>query len=108
MVADPGFSKVIREGFKSVSRDLKRYPDASIFEVTEIQKRAGLDEDRLAKRLNISSGLLAAASWQLWRLPFSEERDRRAGWDANPQKRGRVSRDLQHELSEELARGNDQ
>jgi hypothetical protein len=69
--------------------------------------QSGLTEDRLAKRLGISRERLATLSFQLWRGTFSEERDRRAGHDANQQKRGRVSRELRAELEEALADGND-
>jgi hypothetical protein len=46
-------------------------------------------------------------SFQLWQGTFTEERDRRAGPDANQQKRGRISRDLRAELEKALADGND-
>lgn len=101
---DPKFFENMRAGFEQASRDLRRYPDAPTTEVMKIQRQSGLDEDRLAKRLNISADLLAAASWQLWQRPFSEERDQRAGPDANAQRRGRLSRVLQAELSAELER----
>jgi transcriptional regulator with XRE-family HTH domain len=68
--------------------------------------QSGLTEDRLAKRLDISREQLGALSFQLWRSTFSEERDGRAGQDANRQKRGRVSRELRAELEEALADGN--
>ena len=38
---------------------------------------------------------------------MQKERDRRAGPDANQQKRGRVSRELRAELEEALGNGND-
>jgi hypothetical protein len=82
-----------------------RYPwldDAPPADVVAIQERSGLYEDRLAKRLGISHDLLAAFSWQLWRRSFSDERDERAGPDANAQTRGRISRILQTELRTQL------
>jgi DNA-binding transcriptional regulator YiaG len=75
--------------------------------IADIRRRSGLDEERLAKRLGIDADLLAAESLRLWRRAFSDERDRRAGPDANAQKRGRVSRLLQAELEEALTDGND-
>jgi len=72
-----------------------------------IEERSGLTEDRLARQLGISRGHLAEVSHRLWRSTFSEERDIRAGADANRQKRGRVSRKLRAELEEALADGND-
>lgn len=38
---------------------------------------------------------------------FTAERDRRAGPDANPQKRGRISRELKAELHEAVNNGDD-
>jgi hypothetical protein len=42
--------------------------------------------------------LLAGLSAALWKRTFSQERDRRAGPEANAQKRGQVSRELRKEL----------
>jgi hypothetical protein len=62
----------------------------------------------------MSRQALAAMSYSLWQKTFSEERDLRAGPDANRQKRGRVTRTLQTEIEskladteKKLARGND-
>ena len=62
---------------------------------------------RLAARLGISRDELAALSLRLWRKPFSQERDRLAGPDANKQKRGQVSRTLRAELEKAIADGHD-
>jgi hypothetical protein len=64
--------------------------------------RSGLAEDRLAKRLNITRERLAETCWRLWQRSFTEERDRRAGRDANAQRRGQVARTLQAELERQL------
>lgn len=69
--------------------------------------RSGLTEDRLARRLGIERDRLADLSYLLWQRTFSEERDRRAGADANQQKKGRISREMRTELKKELADGND-
>jgi transcriptional regulator with XRE-family HTH domain len=69
--------------------------------------RSGLTEDRLARQLRIDLARLADLSYLLWERTFSEERDRRAGQDANQQKKGRISRELRAELERELADGND-
>jgi transcriptional regulator with XRE-family HTH domain len=69
--------------------------------------RSGLTEHRLARRLKISEARLAHVSFQLWQSTFTEERDRRAGPDANQQKRGRISRELRAELEKALSDGND-
>lgn len=70
-------------------------------------QRSGLTEHRLAQRLGISRDRLADLSAQLWQSTFSEERDRRAGPKANPQKRGRASRELRAEIEKALADGDD-
>lgn len=75
---------------------------------SQIERRSGLDEQRLAKRLEISANRLGIESLRLWGQSFSDERDRRAGEDANAQKRGRVSRELQSELKKALGHGDDQ
>ena len=75
-------------------------------DLARIQARSGLDEQRLAKRINISAQDLAEVSLRMWGRSFSDERDHRAGTDANQQKRGRVSRELQTELQKALGHGN--
>jgi transcriptional regulator with XRE-family HTH domain len=85
--------------------------DDAAMELTEdiraVLQRSGLDEDRLASRLKISAARLAAESFRLWRSTFSEERNRRAGPDANQQKRGRISRQLRAELEKAINDGDD-
>jgi transcriptional regulator with XRE-family HTH domain len=76
-------------------------------DVGKVIHLGGLTEHRLAKRLGMSTFVLASLSAELWQSTFSEERDRRAGPDANQQKRGRVSRELRAELEEALADGDD-
>jgi hypothetical protein len=105
MAADPGFSQKLQSGIERMRAESARYPwldDAPTADVVAILERSGLYEDRLAKRLGISHELLAAFSWQLWRRSFSDERDERAGPDANAQTRGRISRILQTELRTQL------
>jgi transcriptional regulator with XRE-family HTH domain len=72
------------------------------FDLARMRQASGLTEDRLAARLGISRDELAAMSLRLWRKPFSQERDRIAGPDANKQKRGQVSRALRAELEKAL------
>jgi transcriptional regulator with XRE-family HTH domain len=69
--------------------------------------RSGLSEDRLARQLGIERVRLADISYLLWQSTFSEERDRRAGPEANQQKKGRISRKLRAQLEEALADGHD-
>jgi DNA-binding transcriptional regulator YiaG len=78
-----------------------------VTDLREMRRASGLTEDRLASRLGISRDRLAAASFRLWQKPFSQQRDRIAGPDANKQKRGQVSRQLRAELEKEVADGND-
>ncbi|MGH3633948.1 MAG: helix-turn-helix domain-containing protein [Mycobacterium sp.] len=73
----------------------------------QLLQRSGLTEQRLAQRLAVSRDRLADVSFALWGHTFSDERDRRAGPDANKQKRGQVSRTLQAELEKALSDGED-
>lgn len=71
-----------------------------------VRRSSGATEARVARDLSMSSMLLAVLSTCLWRRSFSEERDRRSGESASPQKRGRVTRvlkdELRHSISEAL------
>ncbi|WP_084721827.1 hypothetical protein [Rhodococcus marinonascens] len=72
--------------------------------------RVGLTEARIAKALGVEAGTIDNLAWYLWRRSFSDERDHRAGQDANAQKRGRITRELKSELSialEKVSRGDD-
>lgn len=80
--------------------------NATLERKAQLLHRSGSTEDRLARRLGIDKGKLAGLSYILWQSTFSEERDRRAGPDANQQKRGRVSRELRAELEKALSDGN--
>jgi transcriptional regulator with XRE-family HTH domain len=61
---------------------------------------------RICKNLGVDFETGKAAMWKLWSKPFTAERDRRAGPDANAQRRGIVSRQLKAELLKALADGN--
>lgn len=74
--------------------------------LVETLQRSGLSEQRLAQRLGITGDHLAVLSSRLWKKTFSEERDHRAGPEANRQKRGQVSRALQRELEKAITDGN--
>jgi transcriptional regulator with XRE-family HTH domain len=65
--------------------------------VTSIEA-PGATEERTWKALGLSPAELADWSAALWNRSFSQERDRRAGEGANPQKRGQVSRQMRKEL----------
>jgi transcriptional regulator with XRE-family HTH domain len=70
-------------------------------------RNSGETEERIAKSLGIGILRMRLESTHLWGDAFSAERDRRAGPDANAQKRGRVSRELKAELKASIHRGND-
>ena len=65
----------------------------------------GLTEHRVAATLGIDTEQLGARSLQLWNTTFSSERDRRAGPDANAQRKGRITRQLKAELEKVLTDG---
>lgn len=98
---------VLADAFHRSAERPARYGDLLIEDRALVERRSGLDEERLAKRLGIHQTRLAESSLYLWGHSFSDERDRLAGPDANAQKRGRVSRTLQVQLEQELARGDD-
>jgi transcriptional regulator with XRE-family HTH domain len=77
-----------------------------VTDLVDTLRRSGLTEQRLAQRLGIGTEHLAVLSSRLWHRTFSEERDRRAGADANRQKRGQVTRELQRQLEKEITDGN--
>ena len=73
--------------------------------VADVIRLSGLTEERLARRLGVTREQLAAASFRLWQKSFSAERDRRAGPDANQQKKGRVARELRDEIEKAITSG---
>jgi hypothetical protein len=80
--------------------------------VWQVLQRSGLPEDRLLRWLRdrglvIDRIRLAEVSFALWQSTFSDERDRRAGPGARPQKKGRISRELRVELEKALGDGDD-
>ncbi|WP_136244561.1 MULTISPECIES: helix-turn-helix domain-containing protein [Mycobacterium] len=91
------------EGLVKLAKDMQPVVDG----VADVLQRSGLTERRLAKQLDMSDQDLAAHSFGLWQSTFSDERDKRAGPDANRQKKGRITRELRVELERELADGND-
>jgi hypothetical protein len=64
----------------------------------------GLDrcEHRAAKRLGLSAAAFVDLSTALWGRSFTAERDRRAGPGANPQRRGRATRQVESELAQRI------
>jgi transcriptional regulator with XRE-family HTH domain len=60
---------------------------------------------RLCKQLGIDRDFGAAVMTKLWGHAFSDERDQRAGSDANAQRRGQISRQLKAQLEEAISDG---
>jgi hypothetical protein len=62
---------------------------------------------RMCRNIGVDRQTGVAAMVALWGRPFSAERDRRAGPDANAQRRGIVARALKAELKKAIADGDD-
>jgi len=82
--------------------------------VAQIVRQNLLEADyRMLRSLGLNldqPGALDEAAYLMadqWGRSFTAERDRRGGPDANPQKRGRISRELKAELREAINRGDD-
>lgn len=83
------------------------FPDSSMgfllrFEQFEEVNPITETERRLAKGAKIKLEELRAWSFQLWDSTLEEERDKRAGLDATPQRKGRVSRELLSEITHKM------
>lgn len=91
----------VRRGLDG-GNDLPRHP------TVQRVARSLLEADyRMAQSVGVPVELVAEKMAALWGRSFSEERDHRAGPDANPQKRGRIARELKAELREAINRGDD-
>lgn len=98
---------VVSRSFAQLEADNARLDadtDLNFGEIRDAMKNFGIAEERIAKQLKISDYLLTCVSLILWGSTFSAERDRRAGTDANAQRRGQVTRTLKSEISEYLER----
>jgi hypothetical protein len=87
---------------------LRKYPVA-MNKHDKVFRGQGTAEMRMSAALNVHPIVLAAITTSLWGTTFTDERDRRAGEEANAQKRGQVSRAMQEELEHairEALRGN--
>jgi hypothetical protein len=62
-------------------------------------------DERICKAIGVDREIGAAAMAKLWKWTFVVERDRRAGPDANAQRRGRITRQLKAELQEVISDG---
>lgn len=70
------------------------------YAVADMRKRSTVTESRLAARLGVDPDTVLGLSWKLWKRPFHEERDHRAGPGRGV--RARVARTLTTELQAEL------
>jgi hypothetical protein len=87
----------------SVRKQLAADPHAGLSLRPRVAKvrNSFLEADyRMAGSLGLDVNRAAEVMHTLWGRSFSDERDRRGGPDANPQKRGRISRELKAELKE--------
>lgn len=79
-----------------------------VCDVADMRKRTTAADNRLASKLGIDADHLLGLAWALWKRPYSEERDRRAG----PNRRARVATakqlttELQAQLWKESQHGN--
>ena len=67
-----------------------------------VERESGEAEARAAKALGREPWVVNLASAKLWKSTLSAERDRRAGPDASPQARGRITRELRAEIKAAL------
>ncbi|CPU63284.1 MULTISPECIES: hypothetical protein [Mycobacteroides] len=85
--------------FDGAKEAMKGYPPGvKIGEVRKYRKAPTEQDVRLAKSFGLSAGALHAWAVREWGRGFFEERDNRAGPDANAQKKGIVARQLKAEL----------
>ncbi|WP_225732295.1 MULTISPECIES: helix-turn-helix domain-containing protein [unclassified Nocardia] len=82
----------------------KRPKGVSMLDVYRAVAQVGQAEQRAAKDLGIVSDHLALLALARWKHTFSEERDARAGKDANAQRRGQVTREMKDELRQDISR----
>lgn len=97
---DPFVRKILGMDAEPASRGRRR----DLYAASE----QGETEARLSKSLGVDREVVATAAEELWGRTVSAERDARAGRDASPQMRGRVTRELKSELAQrisEAARG---
>jgi len=99
----------VTEDFEPCGDRLANFCDGGTWEhpksAIDWPETLGLTEQRVAATLGISTERLGAESLRLWNTTFSKERDRRAGPDANRQKRGQVTRQLKAELQKAITDG---
>lgn len=82
--------------------DWRRESTADALLAMAVRQAGGEAEQRAAQSLGITGGRFQSLAAELWGRSFAEERDARAGADANAQKRGRIARQLKAEMQAAL------
>lgn len=102
----------MKEQIPKLISELKELPDyldeTPVTAIQQAERHAGATEERVAKDLGIGLVRMHHESAHLWGDSFSRERDRRAGPDANAQRKGQITRQMKAELRESLKRGDGQ
>ena len=99
-------SRPVRAGETATTRKLTRgRPSARELAGAMVRIEFREADFRVCKKLGVTPEQGALAMGQLWVHTFSTERDRQAEPGANAQRLGNISRELQEQLAEELARG---
>lgn len=85
---------------RSIGSDTPRAVREQFLATGDLPEVAAVTEQerRVAHDLEVAPVVLQYWAVHLWQRPFEDERDRRAGPDANAQKRGRVTRQLKAEI----------
>ena len=101
----------LTDALRGEPADWRREGTADALLAMAVRQAGGEAEQRAAQSLGITGRRFKELAAELWGRPFAEERDARAGADANAQKRGRVARQLKAEMQaalEDRVRGNGQ
>jgi hypothetical protein len=98
-------ARAVREHIEYMESINPKLSDVSFGAITDVQRRSGEAEDRMAKVLGVERFVVDYASAYLWQQTVADERDLRAGEGASAQKRGRITRQLQAELKAVLDGG---
>ncbi|MEB4208754.1 hypothetical protein [Mycobacterium sp. 94-17] len=83
------------DAVRAINPDIANAPAGVL---RDVHRRSGEAERRMAKALGVEPFVVEYAAAYLWGRTVSDERDARVAGDASPQKRGRVTRQLQAEL----------
>ncbi|WP_255028774.1 hypothetical protein [Rhodococcus sp. GA1] len=102
----------MKEQVPKLLAELKELPEylnkTEITALERAERNSGVTEERVAKDLGISLLRMHHESAHLWGDSFSRERDRRAGANANAQRKGQITRRMKEELRVSMRRGDGQ